>query len=390
MSHVVLRNVSKSFGRTIAVDNFNLEVEQGEFVALLGPSGCGKTTTLRIVAGFERPQAGEVIIAGDVATDKPPYQRDVGIVFQSYALFPHMTVFENVAYGLRMRKVPRTEIAQRVGSALQLVHLEGLDDRHPRQLSGGQQQRVAVARAVVIRPSVLLFDEPLSNLDARLRQEMRRELRQLQHSLRIATIFVTHDQEEALSMADRVVVMHAGRIEQVGTPDDIYQAPASEFVASFIGECNFLQGEITGLEESAIIFTAQSGPSFRIGVFPDIRPGVHGTVAIRPEDLTIFAEDETVSPHLNSAKGAVQVVTYLGPVCHYHVLLDGGPALLIYGYGSLTRRGHRLVEGQRVRVVWAPEAGVFQAEKDKRTEDCEVKRLGPSIFKNPGLQERGR
>jgi spermidine/putrescine ABC transporter ATP-binding subunit len=366
MSHVVLKNVCKAFGRTVAVDNFDLEVEQGEFVALLGPSGCGKTTTLRIVAGFEHPDAGDVVIAGEVATDKPPYRRDVGIVFQSYALFPHMTVFENVAYGLRMRKIPRAEIAQRVKSALQLVHLEGLDDRHPHQLSGGQQQRVAVARAVVIRPSVLLFDEPLSNLDARLRQEMRRELRQLQRSLRIATIFVTHDQEEALSMADRVVVMNAGRIEQIGTPEEIYQTPTSEFVAAFIGECNFLQGEITAVEAPAIVFSAKPGPSFRLPVRPDIRPGAHGTVAIRPEDLAILAEDETVSPHHNIVVGTVQAVTYLGPVCHYHVALDTGPVLLIYGQGSLARRGHRFPEGHRVRVAWLPEAGVFQAETERR------------------------
>jgi spermidine/putrescine ABC transporter ATP-binding subunit len=365
MSHVILQNVRKTFGRTLAVDNFNLKVEQGEFVALLGPSGCGKTTTLRIVAGFERPDAGEVVIQGKVATDRPPYKRDVGIVFQSYALFPHMTVLENVAYGLRMRKVPRPEIVERVRSVLQLVHLEGLDDRYPRQLSGGQQQRVAVARAVVIRPSVLLFDEPLSNLDARLRQEMRRELRQLQRSLRIATIFVTHDQEEALSMADRVVVMNAGRIEQIGTPEGIYQTPASAFVAAFIGECNFFHGEITAVEDSSAVFAAQAGPAFRLPVRPDFRPGTYGTVAIRPENLAILSGDESVPPGFNVVTGTVQTVTYLGPVTQYHVALDRGYSLLIYEQGGFARQGRRISEGDRVRVAWPPEAGAFQGDTER-------------------------
>ncbi|HZS33453.1 MAG TPA: ABC transporter ATP-binding protein, partial [Methylomirabilota bacterium] len=240
MTELELRGIRKSFGRTVAVAGIELAVDRAELVGVLGPSGCGKTTTLRIVAGFERPDQGDVVIQGRRVTALPPHRRDIGIVFQSYALFPHMTVFQNVAYGLRVRGLPKTGIADRVADALHLVHLRELADRYPRQLSGGQQQRVALARAVVIRPTVLLLDEPLSNLDARLRQEMRGELRRLQRRLEIATVFVTHDQEEALSMADRIVVMNAGRVEQIGTAEEIYTRPRTRFVAEFIGTCNFL------------------------------------------------------------------------------------------------------------------------------------------------------
>jgi ABC-type Fe3+/spermidine/putrescine transport system ATPase subunit len=242
------------------------------------------------------------------------------------------------------------------------VHLEGLDDRYPRQLSGGQQQRVAVARAVVIRPSVLLFDEPLSNLDARLRQEMRRELRQLQHSLRIATIFVTHDQEEALSLADRVVVMNAGRVEQVGTPEAIYQHPASPFVAAFIGECNFLPGAIAVVEGAEAVFAVRSGKRFRLPARPDLCPGLPGNLAIRPEDLTILAGDQEVPTGCNHVTGTVQNVTYLGSVCHYQVLLDDGDCLLIYAQGGRSRQA---TEGEPVRVAWPLEAGTFQFQEGR-------------------------
>jgi spermidine/putrescine ABC transporter ATP-binding subunit len=361
MSQLVLKNVRKSFGRTLAVDDFSLEVAQGEFLALLGPSGCGKTTTLRIVAGFERPDTGEVLIRGESATEKPPYRRDIGIVFQSYALFPHMTVFENVAYGLRMRKVGRPELAERVRAALQLVHLEGLDDRYSRQLSGGQQQRVALARAVVIRPSVLLFDEPLSNLDARLRQEMRRELRQLQRSLRIATIFVTHDQEEALSMADRVVVMNAGRTEQVGTPEEIYQTPATSFVMNFIGECNFLRGRIATLDAAGALFAAESGSKLWLQPSPALRSGLCGSLSVRPEDLLMLTGDQDVPSGYNCLSGTVQSVTYLGPMCHYQVRAESGDRLLIYEQGQ---HGRRVSEGEPVRVAWPRDAGAFRAEAE--------------------------
>ncbi len=361
MFQLVVENLCKSFGRTAAVSGFSLEVTQGEFVALLGPSGCGKTTTLRIIAGFEQPDSGHVVIQGEDATRKPPYRRDIGIVFQSYALFPHMTIFDNVAYGLRMRKVGRAEIAERVQAALQLVHLDGFGDRYPRQLSGGQQQRVAVARAVVIRPSVLLFDEPLSNLDARLRQQMRRELRQLQRSLRIATLFVTHDQEEALSMADRVVVMNAGRTEQAGTPEAIYQTPASAFVMQFIGECNFLQGTIAACEDPAAVFAADSGSKLRLRLVPGLHVGQRGAVAIRPEALVMLTGDDACQPDLNCLPGIVQSVTYLGSVCHYVVRVEAGDRLLLYEQGG---KGRRVLEGEHVRVAWPVAAVAFRPAED--------------------------
>jgi len=361
MPQLAVRNVAKAFGHTVAVSDFSLEVPQGEFVALLGPSGCGKTTTLRIIAGFEQPDFGQVLIQGEDATEKPPYRRDIGVVFQSYALFPHMTIFDNVAYGLRMRKINRAEIAERVRAALQLVHLDEFGDRYPRQLSGGQQQRVAVARAVVIRPSVLLFDEPLSNLDARLRQQMRRELRQLQRTLHIATLFVTHDQEEALSMADRVVVMSAGRIEQVGTPEEIYQSPASAFVMEFIGECNFLKGSIAACGDSGTEFVAASGAHLRLPLAAGLTPGQLGTVAIRPEALCMLVGDEPCQAGCNCLSGLVQSVTYLGAVCHYEIRTETGERLLLYEQGA---HGRRVLEGERVRVAWLPEAATLRTNAD--------------------------
>jgi putative spermidine/putrescine transport system ATP-binding protein len=235
-----LTELSRRFGHVMAVDSVDLTVAQGEFVALLGPSGCGKTTTLNLIAGFTAPDAGSIRLQGRAVEGLPPFRRDLGLVFQDYALFPHMTVAENIGFGLRMRRVPRAEMAQRISAALDLVQLRGLGERRPQQLSGGQRQRVALARALVIRPTMLLLDEPLSNLDLKLREEMRTEISALQRQLRIATIFVTHDQSEALTMSDRVAVMHEGRIEQVGTPNEIYEQPATKFVAGFIGSANLI------------------------------------------------------------------------------------------------------------------------------------------------------
>src|ERR1044071_6717797 len=241
---VRLESVEKSFdGRPRAVDRVDLVVEPGEFFALLGPSGCGKTTTLRMIAGFEEPDAGRIVIAGDDVTHMPAHRRDLGMIFQSYALFPHRTVAENVAFGLRMRGLGRPEIRERVRQVLRQVALEGYEDRRPAQLSGGQQQRVALARAIVIQPRVLLCDEPLAALDRKLRQSMQVELKGLQQQLGIATIFVTHDQEEAMTISDRIAVMNAGKIEQIGTPRDIYDRPRTRFVCDFIGESNLFAGE---------------------------------------------------------------------------------------------------------------------------------------------------
>jgi spermidine/putrescine ABC transporter ATP-binding subunit len=354
-----LRAVRKSFGRTVAVAGIDLAVARAEFVGLLGPSGCGKTTTLRIVAGFERPDAGEVLVGARPITHLAPYRRDIGIVFQHYALFPHMTVADNVGYGLRVRGRPREEIGRRVGEALDLVRLRGLEGRYPRQLSGGQQQRVALARAIVIQPSVLLLDEPLSNLDAKLRQEMRSELRQLQRRLGIATIFVTHDQDEALAMADRIVVMNEGRVEQVGTAEEIYSRPRTRFVGSFIGSCNFLSGDLVPGADGAILFCSDRLTAAVVADGPGAAPGARGTLAVRPEAIHLLGPDEAVPGGLNAAPGRVQEVTYLGAARHYRVALDTGHELSVVQQNT-GRPAPR--PGAPVVAAWAPEAGAFQPE----------------------------
>ncbi|TMJ26792.1 MAG: ABC transporter ATP-binding protein, partial [Alphaproteobacteria bacterium] len=245
---VELEGVSKHFGKITAVNQISLQVRRGELVTLLGPSGCGKTTLLNLIAGFLDPDAGEIAIDGRRITDVPAYRREIGIMFQSYALFPHMSVAANVAYGLKMRRIPRPEITRRVAQALALIKLEGLEDRKPRQLSGGQQQRVALARALVIRPRVLLLDEPFSALDRNLRASMQVELKEIVRKLEVTTIFVTHDQSEALSLSDRIAVIAQGRIHQLGSPQEIYRRPIDRFVASFIGDANVLRGRLVGID----------------------------------------------------------------------------------------------------------------------------------------------
>jgi spermidine/putrescine ABC transporter ATP-binding subunit len=359
VNELELRRVRKTFGRTVAVAGIDLAVQRAEFVGLLGPSGCGKTTTLRAVAGFERPDSGEVVIKGRNVTHLPPHRRDIGIVFQSYALFPHMTVFQNVAYGLRVRGVPKNEIVRRVADALELVHLGELEHRYPRQLSGGQQQRVALARAVVIQPTVLLLDEPLSNLDAKLRQEMRSELRRLQRRLEIATIFVTHDQEEALSMADRIVVMNEGRVEQIGTAEEIYNRPRTRFVAGFIGMCNFLPGQVVSVAQDHFRFRA-GGLEVAValdGALP--APGTQGTLSVRPEVIRILGADESPPAAVNVVDGKVREITYLGAFRHYRVELSSGHELIVYQQSSGTPP---VQEAGRVRVAWEAGAGSFQLE----------------------------
>ncbi len=290
---VRLAGVSKRFGAVVAVDDVTLDMPPGKFVTLLGPSGCGKTTTLRIVAGLEHPTAGRVFIGEVDVTTLPAANRNVTMVFQSYALFPHLTVLENVAYGLRIARVPDAVVRRRVGEVLELVGLPGVEDRYPSQLSGGQQQRVALARALVMKPRVLLFDEPLSNLDARLRKRVRREIRDLQQELGITSLYVTHDQSEALAISDIVVVMNQGRIEQIGTPVDLYRRPASHFVADFIGEANLLPA------------SAEDG-MVRVGSFrfayrqPGVEPGP-ATLLARPEAIRVAADGEGLPGRIRSA-----------------------------------------------------------------------------------------
>jgi spermidine/putrescine ABC transporter ATP-binding subunit len=355
-SDVELRGICKRFPSGVAaVDNFSLRIAPGELVSLLGPSGCGKTTILRTVAGFVMPDAGSVLLGGVDVTDWPPNRRDVGMLFQSYALFPHMTVQANVGYGLRMRGVPRWERRRRVDKVLEQVRLTGLGQRYPRQLSGGQQQRVALARAIVINPSVLLLDEPLSNLDARLRQEMRAEIRQIQQSLGITTIFVTHDQEEALTLSDRVVVMNGGHAEQVGTPSDIYRGPKSLFVARFIGEANIFNGRILGRTAGGTRLFELDKLNLQIED-PGLADGSSATILVRPERVRIFhATDARSERYTNRFTGTVDALFYLGASIRLHVRISDNVVLQVVQQihePDDEHADHTPVQGESVTVAW--------------------------------------
>ena len=350
MGSLVLDALSKHYGASVAVERVDLDVRQGEMVALLGPSGCGKTTTLRMVAGFVAPSAGRVLIGGADVTPSPPHARDTGMVFQSYALFPHMTVAANVAFGLEMRRVGRAERDTRVREALRLVRLDGLEDRLPRQLSGGQQQRVALARALVVNPAVFLLDEPLSNLDAKLRGEVRMEIRALQQRLGLTTLIVTHDQEEALTMADRLVVMDRGRVCQVGTAEELYESPANPFVAGFVGQCNLVAGTLEG----AGAFRAASGALLSCAVMP-APPGRY-VLALRPERIEVAPAAD--------GPARLRAVTYLGPLTEYHLDLDGTPLLAIRPTPAAAEPLRRISVGDAVSLSWsASDARLLYAEQ---------------------------
>ena len=343
---VTIHGLTKTYGQATAVDGLDLEIRAGEFISLLGPSGCGKTTTLRMIAGFEKPDSGSIMIGGKDVVRLAPYQRDVNTVFQAYALFPHKSVAENVAYGLQQRKTPRAEIRERVVEALRMVRMLDFADRSPTQLSGGQQQRVALARALVNRPGVLLLDEPLGALDRQLREEMQLELKLLQSRLGITFVFVTHDQGEALAMSDRIAIMRAGRIEQLADADTVYNQPASAYVAGFVGQQNFLQGEVsadgTTVETSIAVI---EGPAK-----PDGRPGDPHQAAIRPELITI--EPGTLAEGLNTVAGEVLQVSPLGEVIQYLVKVTEETSLLIRrpAHGAV-----RLSPGDQVLCGWAAE-----------------------------------
>ena len=318
MAYLEINNVNKSFSKeTIAVQDFNLQIETGELVSFLGPSGCGKTTTLRMVAGFEIPSSGQIIINGKDVTDVPPNRRNVGMVFQAYALFPNMTVAGNIGFGMKIAKKPASEINQRVGEMLKLIHMDGFGDRYPYQLSGGQQQRVALARALALSPQVLLLDEPLSALDAKIRVSLRSEIRAIQRALGITTIYVTHDQEEALSISDRVVVMYQGRIEQVGPPFEIYNFPTSEFVAQFVGTLNSVSGEVGDPAGSIIKIEGQQLQTAQD--LNQMHAGDKVMVAIRPERLS-FASDGLKA---NLIHCKVDTITFLGSIVRIQVLVGG-------------------------------------------------------------------
>lgn len=303
-----------SSGMVRAVDEINLDIMSGEFLTLLGPSGCGKTTTLRLIAGFESPSSGQILLSGQDITPQPPNKRDMALVFQNYALFPHMSVYDNVAYGLQTRRMSRANIKAKVDNSLGLMGLDGLGDRRPNQLSGGQQQRVALARSLVVEPRILLFDEPLSNLDAKLRVQMRSEIHSLQRRLNITSIYVTHDQIEAMALSDRVVVMNKGEIEQIGSPEQIYRYPATLFVADFIGRANFLPVQIDEVKDSEAYLDIL-GQRYQIPLHFDYQSGQDVVAMLRPEILSL-REDETLTQvHIDQAM-------YLGSEVEYIVSID--------------------------------------------------------------------
>ncbi len=345
-SDLSIQSVTKSFGSTVVLNGISIDVEPGEFMTFLGPSGCGKTTLLRMIGGFGEPDSGRIMLAGRDITHLPPNQRDCGFVFQSYALFPHMTVRANVAYGLKLRKLPAAEIEARVTTVLGMVGLEAFADRHPKQLSGGQQQRVAIARAIAIRPSLLLMDEPLSNLDAKLRERIRFELRALQKQLGITTIFVTHDQEEAMAVSDRIIVMNKGNVEQIGTPAQIYGDPASLFVADFVGVNNLVPGTVREALGTTVMVETAAG--LMEASHHASRAGENVQLALRPEMISLAPAGQPVTATGGRLEGTVTMAAFLGAATRYEVEVQNGVVLKVAApAGSLP---HAL--GSRVLCHW--------------------------------------
>jgi spermidine/putrescine transport system ATP-binding protein len=349
---VKLTRVSKHFGLVTAVDDVSLSIRDGRFFSLLGPSGCGKTTTLRLIAGFELPTAGEVYIGGKLQGEIPPYRRPVNTVFQNYALFPHMTVYDNVGFGLQMRKVPKEEARQRVLEALEMVRLPGMENRKPDQLSGGQQQRVALARALVNRPKVLLLDEPLGALDLKLRKAMQLELKALQHRVGITFVYVTHDQEEALTMSDRIAVMNRGAVLQLGTPEEIYERPANRFVADFIGETNFIEGQVKGVRAGEAVVVADGVLTIHVSVERAVGMNEKATVAIRPEKISLHAE----LPDPRAVPGVVEEVIYTGTDTRHLVRLTENVVVTVRQQNIGVGAPVCFPVGTRVYVHWQSES----------------------------------
>jgi len=345
--HVTMQEVIKRFGDITAVNSISVSVEKGEFFTLLGPSGCGKTTLLRMIAGFHQIDSGSILFGDKIINDVPAHKRDTGMVFQNYAIFPHMTVWENVAYGLKARKVPRQEIKKRVDDALIQVQISKLGNRKPNELSGGQQQRVALARAFVIEPSVLLMDEPLSNLDAKLRVQMRTMIKKLQRRLGITTIYVTHDQEEALAISDRIAVMKDGSIMQVGVPSEIYKHPKNLFVAGFVGTSNLIDCFCTPIKDGKE--SIRTGDMEFTVEFDDSFHG-QGVISARPEQL--FFSDKGLP-------GKIVISTFLGDFYEYEILLDSGHIILLNEYTKDSKGTHQ--DGQEVHISFNPEdIGVYE------------------------------
>jgi iron(III) transport system ATP-binding protein len=363
MVSVTLNQVTKRFDRVVAVDRVSLDIAEGEFFFLLGPSGCGKTTLLRMIAGFYEPEGGRIHFGDRDVTDLPPNERNTGMVFQNYALWPHMTVRKNVEYGLAMRNVIRDEMDKRVDRALEMVQMSPYADRSPNQLSGGQQQRVALARALVIEPDVILMDEPLSNLDARLRLEMRQQILDLQREIGKTMIYVTHDQKEALAMSHRMAVMDSGHVVQVGTARELYQQPKSRFLADFIGEINFITGTVAELGDDIVVET-RLGPIRGRSSGADFQRGDAVLCAVRPEGLE-FVDGEPASGH-NAVSGQVRNAIYLGEVEQYIVDLTDGTPLRVVEYDPVNPRASR---GDDVRLQFSPaKVVILPADGDAHAE----------------------
>jgi len=344
---IELRNVTKRYGDLVANDHVDLQVRRGELLTLLGPSGCGKTTALRCITGHQRPDAGQVLIDGKDVTNVPTYRRNLGMVFQNFALFPHMTVYENVEFPLMIRNEPKAQRRQMVREALKLIRMETLEERYPRQLSGGQQQRVGLARALVYRPTVLLLDEPLSNLDAKLREEMRFEIRELVSQLGITAVYVTHDQGEALALSDRVAIMNAGRLQQVGTPQQIYEQPRTIFVASFIGLSDFLEGHVDSTEGGRARVSVQ-GLQLTLVADTPLVVGQAVSLFIRPSNVLLL--DRQTEQRENVFDATVQKMTYLGEIIDYRVALANGVELRVQTDGR-----QQISPGAPVKVYLPPE-----------------------------------
>jgi spermidine/putrescine transport system ATP-binding protein len=367
---VRLERVTKLFGDVAAVDDLSLDIAEGEFFSMLGPSGCGKTTTLRMIGGFEDPTYGTVYLGGRDVTDLPPYKRDVNTVFQSYALFPHLDVYENVAFGLRRKRVDKAEIETRVADTMRLVDLTGFEKRKPPQMSGGQQQRVALARALVNHPQVLLLDEPLGALDMKLRKQMQLYLKRIQREVGITFIYVTHDQEEAMTMSDRLAVMRSGTIEQLGSPEEVYEHPATEFVAGFLGASNLLDGEIKESSNGEVTVRLSSGETILAQSAGPAEQLAEATkVGVRPEKITIVADDGRAPSDRNHVIGTVRVSSYIGVNYQFKVEGPGGHELTVY-VQNLGAEGTLPTAGQQVRLEWLPEhTFVVEPSEDLVEED---------------------
>jgi iron(III) transport system ATP-binding protein len=353
-----LKNITKRFGDLVAVNDVSFSAERGKLVTFVGPSGCGKTTLLRVVSGFAEPDKGTVVLDGQNVTKKPPNARDTAMVFQNYALFPHMTVAQNIAFGMRIKKTPRAEITSEVTRLLALVKMEGLGERRPHQLSGGQQQRVALARALSLHPKILLLDEPLSNLDANLRVKMREEIRRLQRRLGLTIIFVTHDQEEAMSISDLLVVMDQGIVKQVGSPTEIYEKPADEFVANFVGHINFFLGKVMAVSGEEMSLQIDQGklwvkkPSFPVAV------GEQMKLVVRPESMDLVDAKKELAGDENVIEGAIEVAMYIGSIIRYTIRAG---EQIVYVDRADPQYSGIFHEGSRIKLVLKKDIHMFKA-----------------------------